>query len=430
MPSATTATDAVDAVGSPRALAASPGPPPRTAAAAAATPRALLPRWWPFFVAIWLVFVVTQPVPAMLAPSLTAGRMLVVLAWTIAFLTIYLWLMLHRPFAGERAAPAERRRQAALLLLLTALVLAVDLAFPPGFFWLFIYVVLPAGIVLPTRAAIWTTIAVTALATGADVARGQGTAAGYALGIVPWGVGMIMLRRLVVTVDELRAAREELARLAVAEERLRFARDLHDLLGHSLSLIALKSELAGRLATGDATRAAAEIADVEQVARRALREVREAVAGYRRPTLAEELAGVRELLAAAGIETRVESDAAPLPPEVDAVLAWAVREGATNVIRHSGARHCTITVAREDGTARAEVVDDGRGAVGGDRATGSGLAGLAERTAALGGRLAAGGGEQGGFHLRIDAPIAAAPTTGAGKAPLPVAPGGVGTALP
>ena len=103
----------------------------------------------------------------------------------------------------------------------------------------------------------------------------------------------------VAAVAELRAAREELARRAVAEERLRFARDLHDLLGHSLSLITLKNELAGKLLPAAPERAATEIKEAEQVARRALREVREAVAGYRQPTLGEELIGAREMLAAA-----------------------------------------------------------------------------------------------------------------------------------
>lgn len=236
---------------------------------------------------------------------------------------------------------------------------------------------------------------------------------GSVLGISIWGLAAIMFRRLVVTVDELRTAREELARLAVAEERLRIARDLHDLLGHSLSVIALKSELAGRLAPRDGSRAAAEIADVERVARRSLRDVREAVAGYRQPTLADELAGVRDLLAAAGLETRIDADPGPLPPAIDAALAWAVREGATNVIRHSGARRCQLRVARTAGGARVEVTDDGRGAEETPRdGSGSGLRGLAERAAALGGRMTAGSDEAGGFRLCIELPLDGASPAG------------------
>ena len=135
------------------------------------------------------------------------------------------------------------------------------------------------------------------------------------------------MRDLRMSNRELCEARAELALSAVAAERERFARDLHDLLGHSLSVIAIKSELAGRLLPGSPERAAAEVADVEHVARQALREVREAVSGYRRPTLDDELEGARVALSAAGIDAEFERAPVPLDPEVEAVLAWAVREG-------------------------------------------------------------------------------------------------------
>ena len=148
-----------------------------------------------------------------------------------------------------------------------------------------------------------------------------------------------------VLMFKLNEARAELARTAVAEERLRISRDLHDLLGHSLSLIALKSEVAGRMIETDPQRAAKEVAELEAVARRSLAEVRQAVTGYRQPSLAAELAAARRMLAAAGIDGRVDAPGSyDLPPEVDALLAWTVREGSTNIVRHSGARHATITV--------------------------------------------------------------------------------------
>ncbi len=370
------------------------------------SPRDLLSRWWPFFVTTWLVFIIPGPVAAMLASPLTPLRMLTTLAWTAAFGAAYLWLMLYKPFRSTELTVTERRIQIGLLLVLTGLVLYVDLAYPAGWFWLFIYVLLPAGVVLPTRAAVGTIVAITLLACGVEVTRSDWALARAVPGITLWGICTIMVRRLVETVDQLRAAREELAGLAVAEERLRFARDLHDLLGHSLSLIALKSELAGRLVQTDGARAAAEIGDVERVARRALREVREAVAGYRQPTLAGELAGVRHLLTAAGIETRINDEAGPLPPEVDAVLAWTVREGATNVIRHSRARNCEIGVTRNEGEVSVEVIDDGRGAAAASsEATGSGLSGLAERVAESDGRMAAGPDDKGGFRLQVVLPI-------------------------
>src|SRR5215472_15828516 len=205
-----------------------------------------------------------------------------------------------------------------------------------------------------------------------------------------------------VLIYALKETRAELARMAVAEERLRISRDLHDLLGHSLSVIALKSELAGRMIETDPQRAAKEIAELEAVARRSLAEVRQAVTGYRQPSLAAELAAVRRMLASAGIDCRVDAPGSyDLPPEVDALLAWMVREGSTNIVRHSGARDATITVTVTGASASAELTDDGAGppaargtpaadgisgpAAGG--AAGTGLAGLAERAGRLGGTM-------------------------------------------
>jgi two-component system sensor histidine kinase DesK len=222
---------------------------------------------------------------------------------------------------------------------------------------------------------------------------------------VTFGASAIAFRHLMATVAQLRRAREELARAAVNEERLRFARDLHDLLGRSLSTIVLKSELAGRLASRAPDRAAAEIADVERTARQALQQVRAAVVGYRRPSLTGELAAARELLAAAGIEARIDSLPAALPPAADGLLGWAVREGVTNVVRHSRARSCTIRVARRADLATAEIVDDGSGNGGGIDEGGCGLAGLIERAAAEGGQVHAGPLTGGGFRLAVDVPL-------------------------
>jgi two-component system sensor histidine kinase DesK len=216
------------------------------------------------------------------------------------------------------------------------------------------------------------------------------------------GVAVIIVTRTIVLDRELRLARGEIARLAVNEERLRLARDLHDLLGHSLSMIALKSELAARLAITAPERAASEMRDVESAARSALREVRDTVAGYRRPTLAAELESARAVLTAAGIDCEIQGEAEPIAGEPEAALAWAVREGVTNVVKHSRAAHCTIHLHREDGTVALEVLDDGRGALDGGR--GSGLAGLAERVAALGGRCEAGMTPAGGFRLAVTVP--------------------------
>jgi two-component system sensor histidine kinase DesK len=230
------------------------------------------------------------------------------------------------------------------------------------------------------------------------------------------GLGMIGWNRTIELVRELNQARDELARLAVAEERLRFARDLHDLLGHSLSVIVVKSELAGRLTGAAPDRAAREVKDIERVAREALREVRDAVSGYRQPRLAEEVEGAREALVAAGISVDVRQAGPPLPTPVEGVLAWAVREGATNVLRHSQARQVGISLASEDGAARLEIVDDGRG---GDAdvtgAAGSGLAGLRERVEARHGSVAFGHRPEGGFRLAVTLPLRPSPEQAAAR---------------
>jgi two-component system sensor histidine kinase DesK len=216
------------------------------------------------------------------------------------------------------------------------------------------------------------------------------------------GSMMFAFRRLMQLNHDLVEAREELARLAVSEERARFARDMHDLLGHSLSVIAVKAELAERLLERDPTRAAEHVADVKTVAREALGEVRDAVSGYRQPTLASELEGARMALQAAGIEAQLEAADVELPADVEAVLAWAVREGTTNIVRHSRARSCRIMVRPGLVAVSAEVVDDGevREPVG----TGNGLAGLRERAARVAGSVEAGPVPEGGFRLCVTVP--------------------------
>jgi signal transduction histidine kinase len=211
---------------------------------------------------------------------------------------------------------------------------------------------------------------------------------------------------------ELLRARDERAKLAVAEERLRFARDMHDLLGHSLSVIALKAELAGRLLQQDAEAAGVHIGDLEAVARGALAGVRDAVSGYRRPDLAVELDGARTALRAAGIEAHVKSFDEQLSPEVEALLAWTVREGTTNVVKHSDAHSCTVLIDRDEDLVRAQVIDDGRGPRDGEASLvgidgGHGLTGLSERVERLAGILEAGPVTQGGFRLSVSVPLQA-----------------------
>jgi two-component system sensor histidine kinase DesK len=291
----------------------------------------------------------------------------------------------------------------ALFTLVAALPLV--LGAPSSFVGLFVYVVAVAGVLLPARAALAVT-AVTAAAIAAGLAlhgSDGSTVAAYGLTVLAVGAVMVALGSVVRTNRELRAARLELAEAAVAEERLRIARDLHDLLGHTLSLIALKSELAAKLVDGDPGRARSELAEVQAVTRDALAEVREAVQGYRRRTVDEELEGAREMLTAAGIDCRVESTTAGLPARVESVLAWAVREASTNVVRHSGARACAFTLRSEANAVSLQVDDDGGAAA--VSSEGSGLAGLAERVRRLHGDLEAGARPEGGFRLRLTLPL-------------------------
>lgn len=216
---------------------------------------------------------------------------------------------------------------------------------------------------------------------------------------------VFVAKRMVGYIQQLQATQAELARAAVGEERLRFARDLHELLGHTLTLIVVKAQVVRRLARDDPAQAAAAATDIEQIGRQALVEVRETVTGYRDRGFADELAGARQALRGAGIEVTVDLPDAPLPPVADTIFGWMVREGSTNIIRHSAAHRCTIGVRRTGEGTLLEIRDDGRGGSPGD--TGNGLRGLRERLASAGGTLAAGPDPAGGFRL-----VATLPTAG------------------
>jgi two-component system sensor histidine kinase DesK len=189
-------------------------------------------------------------------------------------------------------------------------------------------------------------------------------------------------------VTQLERARDVQARLAVAEERLRFARDLHDIMGRNLSTIAVKGQLAAELVRRGRAEAADEVSDISRIAEESLREIRGVVGGYRSASLPGELAGGRSVLRAAGVSCTVSGDeeAALLPAAVQVALGWVVREAVTNVLRHSRATTCTIDLRTACGTGELRVVNDGA-VTSADQSWGNGLTGLAERLDAEGGRL-------------------------------------------
>ena len=215
------------------------------------------------------------------------------------------------------------------------------------------------------------------------------------LPFVEWGVAMffgttvafssLAFAALQEKNRELEATRESARRMAILAERERISRDLHDLLGHTLTTVAIKADLARRLIDRDPEQARREIEDIHKTARAALADVRGAVTGMRSTTLAVEVAEVRRSLASAGIAFDYDGPSRPLRPEVETAFAFVLREAVTNVARHAAAEHCRVRISvEESGAAELLVHDDGRGGPFGE---GNGLRGLRERVTAVGGTL-------------------------------------------
>jgi two-component system, NarL family, sensor histidine kinase DesK len=215
------------------------------------------------------------------------------------------------------------------------------------------------------------------------------------------GAGLYGAARLVRTVDELYDARAELAQVAVGRERLRISRDLHDLLGASLSAVSLKGDLALQLLSSDPPAARSEIESLTGVARDALRDVRAITRDERDASFRDEIEGAAALLAAAGIDSSINADLPNPSPAAATVLAWAVREGVTNVLRHSEAGTCSITARQQNGSVRLEIVNDGADTPVGE---GNGLTGLAERARAVSGSARAERTDDGRFRLLVEVP--------------------------
>jgi two-component system sensor histidine kinase DesK len=351
---------------------------------------------------VWLVFLL-YPIGDLVHGRIRGVRAVVAWAGLCLFVGLYELIVWRFPWSQ----PSVQRRLTGLLAAFAALTVGLVFAFGANWIGLLIYLSVATGSVLAPRRSLVAIPAITVVSLAASATFHVGVASTAFLSFMTLAIGgmIVAWRETWMLVSELRAARAEVARLAVSEERLRISRDLHDLLGHSLSVIVLKSQLARRLADRDPEAAAKEVREIEDVARRSLVDVREAVTGYRSQRLADELDDARSALSAAGIDPVVRVSAGSLGAGVESVLGWAVREGVTNVVRHSGARRCEISVARRDGEVVVEVRDDGRGP-GPSLDAGSGLPGLSERLALAGGTLEAGPAENGGFRLVARVPAA------------------------
>jgi two-component system, NarL family, sensor histidine kinase DesK len=373
---------------------------------------------WQLYQLFWLLVCLFFPLASLVSKSHAWPRLAVGSIALLFFAISYSWIMWPHPASwGART----RGRSRVSVLLLVALILQVtvfSLLDDPAWLWLFLGVSAIAGVALPMRRAGIVVVFLTALPLLITIFTHAGVA-----GIDWWwlialmllvrglGLDMVGVSRLGSAIRELHTARRALAHMKVEEERLRLARDLHDLLGQTLSVITLKSELARGLITEDPARCAQELSEIEQVGRMTLREVRKTVAGYRQPKLASELDGARQLFEAAGIEYSIKQLPGELPQPLDAVLAWTVREGVTNVIRHSRARHCVLRFTQDQGWIGVEMLNDGEGNENAPEqctSQGNGLHGLRERVSGLGGTLEAGPLLLSGkpyFCLRVELPV-------------------------
>jgi two-component system, NarL family, sensor histidine kinase DesK len=352
------------------------------------SPRSKPRGWIPYIWLGYMIFFYIQPVMD------HAGWK----EWSLAALatTVFLFLYLGL-FLSERTKP----------LLHIAGMVILGLVFAPfnlgaSTFFIFAAAFVPFA-VQTERAAVGLLAGIVVLAaTETQIFHLSGWFLFYGGGLaVVVGGGNIYFAQRNRTLAKLRMANDEIEHLAKVAERERIARDLHDVLGHTLSVIALKSELAGKLIDHDPQRAGKEIGEVEKISRQALSDVRDAIRGYHSQGLVAELAQAKTTLETAGLT--VQCDAATtvtLPPVQESVLSLAVREAVTNVLRHSQARTCRVRLEQQNGSCRLEIHDDGRG---GANAEGNGLRGMRERVEMLGGTMHR--GTEAGTTLTIVLPL-------------------------
>ena len=356
-------------------------------------------RWGLAFAAIWLFYLLSPLAAAWDQRDSWHGW--VGIAATLLFAAVYLAIfvtMRWRRTGSPFAAPVGRPMGVGLVLLEIALGVLMCVAIGQEGTAAAVYIAVTCVMCLQTRWAwlVAVTVGLTAYAATIWVPgwhKDPGILFGTLVAtLAVWGISQAINRNL-----EVLQVREENARLALDDERNRFARDLHDILGHSLTVITVKAELANRLLDVDHDRARAELADLERLSRDALADVRRAVDGYRDLTLPGELARARTALSAAEIAADLPNSTDDVPTDRRELFAWTVREGITNVIRHSGARRCTVLLGEHE----VEIRDDGRGAE--SAGAGNGLTGLRERAAAVGGTVVT-QHLQPGFSLKVVVP--------------------------
>lgn len=329
--------------------------------------------WTPY---AWMIYIVPFTVtPLLHTRQDTPAHWLMYIVATLAFCALY-----FRSY--WTTAPRE-------LMLISGALVAMGIAFWPISFGAGAFFIYGAGVLgqlMPARLAALGVgiVAVVVLIEGWLLQRSWFNTGWPILFSIIIGAINIHFAQVGRANARLRLAHDEIEHLAKVAERERIARDLHDVLGHTLSLIVLKSELASKLSERDADRARDEIRDVERIARDALAEVRSAVRGYRAGGLDAEVAHARKTLATAGIETTTDIAKAQLPPAHEAVLSLVLREAVTNIVRHSGARQVRIALRVAD-ACHLTITDDGRG---GNAPFGNGLTGMRERVEILGGTLA------------------------------------------
>ena len=383
-------------------------------------------KW--LFAAIWLIYLI-QPLHKAAISDHPAGWKLLNFALVGVFVLLYAGLAYAvYPKTGEIGMPVRNTHVVLpVLAVMSAVVFATSVWVNSDLAWMWIYVGTGAGLGLPleNRQALKGVTAVIVLMTLCVLVAGASYTDWLLLAFPTFFAAMSTtgIRQMANLIGQLREARAQVAHLAANEERLRLARDLHDLTGHSLATITLKAELAQRMLAkardaapeGPTPRldaALTEVAEIEQVSRQTLTDIRHAVSGYRRATLAVEVASAHVALDAAGIKLDASPDVAAATGEFDAqsesALAWCLREAVTNALRHSAAEHVYVTLVRSGDEMVLTVRNDGRGlaaTVGAtDTCGGHGLTGLRERLDEVGGRLSVGGND-GDFRLVAAAPV-------------------------